>query len=89
VANPPTLQAKLAGPVAGQVPASPELGSGQRAPSPQAADLIDREPDRASWIGKQWPPSRQITPRTARFHQASALDKLGAGSRLDLVRLLP
>ncbi|HEX3757707.1 MAG TPA: helix-turn-helix transcriptional regulator [Kofleriaceae bacterium] len=30
----------------------------------------------------------QITPRTARFHQTNVLDKLGAESRLDLVRLL-
>lgn len=30
----------------------------------------------------------QITPRTARFHQANLLGKLGAESRLDLVRLL-
>jgi len=30
----------------------------------------------------------QITPRTARFHQSNVLDKLGAESRHDLVRLL-
>jgi DNA-binding CsgD family transcriptional regulator len=30
----------------------------------------------------------QITPRTARFHQANVLDKLGAESRLDLACLL-
>jgi DNA-binding CsgD family transcriptional regulator len=30
----------------------------------------------------------QIAPRTARFHQTNVLDKLGAESRLDLVRLL-
>ena len=30
----------------------------------------------------------QITPRTARFHQHNILEKLGAESRLDIVRLL-
>ena len=30
----------------------------------------------------------QITPRTARFHQRNVLEKIGAESRLDLVRLL-
>ncbi|HSR97038.1 MAG TPA: helix-turn-helix transcriptional regulator, partial [Kofleriaceae bacterium] len=30
----------------------------------------------------------QITPRTARFHQHNLLEKIGAESRLDIVRLL-
>lgn len=30
----------------------------------------------------------QITPRTARFHQHNILEKIGAESRLDIVRLL-
>jgi DNA-binding CsgD family transcriptional regulator len=29
----------------------------------------------------------QITPRTAKFHQANLLEKLGADSRFDLLRL--
>ena len=29
-----------------------------------------------------------ITPRTARFHQHNVLEKIGAESRLDIVRLL-
>jgi DNA-binding CsgD family transcriptional regulator len=30
----------------------------------------------------------EITPRTARFHQHNVLEKIGAESRLDIVRLL-
>jgi DNA-binding CsgD family transcriptional regulator len=30
----------------------------------------------------------QITPRTARFHQHNVLEKIGAESRLDIIRLL-
>jgi len=30
----------------------------------------------------------RITPRTARFHQHNILEKIGAESRLDIVRLL-
>lgn len=30
----------------------------------------------------------QITPRTARFHQQNVLEKIGAESRLDILRML-